>query len=81
MADSTPKVGEIVVGIDGSTHAQSALQWAIDRARRNNAPLRVVVVWAYPYFGDVPIGLSETTPDIESARELLRRTLEQVHSA
>ena len=35
---------EIVVGYDGSTHADEALAWAARAARREHAPLRIVHV-------------------------------------
>jgi nucleotide-binding universal stress UspA family protein len=39
----------IVVGIDGSSAAQEALQWAIDEARRRDAAVEVVYAWHEPF--------------------------------
>ena len=39
----------VLVGTDGSPNATAALHWAADYARRNQATLRVVHVWHYPY--------------------------------
>ena len=38
----------IVVGTDGSTHAERALEFAADEARRRNAAVRVVTAWHVP---------------------------------
>jgi len=35
----------IVVGVDGSTSAQAALQWAVDEARQRNATVEAVYAW------------------------------------
>ena len=35
---------QIMVGYDGSTHADEALAWAASAARRQHAPLRIVHV-------------------------------------
>jgi nucleotide-binding universal stress UspA family protein len=37
-----PHPGSILVGLDGSKHAQDALHWAADEARRLEAPLHLV---------------------------------------
>ena len=39
----------VLVATDGSPNATAALQWALDYARRNDAVLRVMHVWHYPY--------------------------------
>jgi nucleotide-binding universal stress UspA family protein len=39
----------IVVGIDGSANAQSALEWAVGEARARHGRLRVVHSWSTPY--------------------------------
>ena len=38
--------GPIVVGVDGSSNAQTALRWAAERAARTGLGLRVVVAWS-----------------------------------
>jgi len=37
-----PHAGSIIVGLDGSKHAEDALRWAADEARRREAPLHLV---------------------------------------
>jgi nucleotide-binding universal stress UspA family protein len=37
--------GPIVVGVDGSSNAQTALRWAAERAARTGLGLRVVMAW------------------------------------
>ena len=38
----------VVVGVDGSRSATTALRWAVDYTRRRMAPLRVVHAWEIP---------------------------------
>jgi nucleotide-binding universal stress UspA family protein len=40
-------MSRIVVGVDGSASSAEALQWALDEARRRQAPLEVVMTWEY----------------------------------
>ena len=37
-----PHAGSIIVGLNGSKHAEDALRWAADEARRREAPLHLV---------------------------------------
>jgi nucleotide-binding universal stress UspA family protein len=48
-------VKRIIVGVDGSEHARTALAWAADEARLRSATLEVAMVWSYPYYAD-PVG-------------------------
>jgi nucleotide-binding universal stress UspA family protein len=56
----------IVVGIDGSSAAQEALEWAIEEARRRDAVVEVVYAWhepfvvGYDYLGELEAGGFET---------------------
>ena len=43
-------MARIVVGIDGSEHAQKALEWAAREARMRNAELEVVYAWQMPMY-------------------------------
>jgi nucleotide-binding universal stress UspA family protein len=43
--DKTGSANHIVVGIDGSTGARRALDWALDEARRRHATVTVVHAW------------------------------------
>jgi nucleotide-binding universal stress UspA family protein len=40
--------GAVVVGVDGSEHADRALAWAVEEARLRGARLRVVTAWQVP---------------------------------
>src|SRR4051812_20476711 len=40
--------GDIVVGMDGSPSARSALRWAVAQARLTGARLHVVTAWDVP---------------------------------
>ena len=40
--------GTIVVGVDGSQHAERALTWAIEEAKQRAALLRLVSAWHVP---------------------------------
>jgi nucleotide-binding universal stress UspA family protein len=46
-------VEQIVVGVDGSSHSDAALRWALREARAHGAALRVVTAWHYPYTADI----------------------------
>jgi nucleotide-binding universal stress UspA family protein len=56
-------VGRIVVGVDGSTGSQTALDWAIDEAMRCDAELILVHGWTYPYQGP-RTGITEPRDDM-----------------
>lgn len=45
-------VGKVVVGVDGSAHAQAALAWAYREAAERDAELEVLHAWTYPYLGN-----------------------------
>lgn len=44
----------VVVGVDGSDHAQHALRWALDEAHMRKAHLDVVTAWQLPHTGGLP---------------------------
>jgi len=63
-------VERIVVGVDGSTGAQGALEWAIDEARRRCAQVEAVSAWSYvPLGGYVPdaIYLPQAEDELDAA--------------
>ncbi|MFN0091299.1 MAG: universal stress protein [Acidimicrobiales bacterium] len=66
----------IVVGIDGSDGASTALLWAAEEARLRGAKLEVVHAWhpvAYAY----PEAYMVNMPDLETAaKEMVTKTLE-----
>lgn len=74
----------IVVGIDGSSQSEHALDWAIGEAERIGAEIDAVVVhpspmqmYAVPMEAAVYTGISREDLD-RSARDLLARTVDRV---
>jgi nucleotide-binding universal stress UspA family protein len=69
----------IVVGVDGSGHADAALRWALREARLRNASLEVVTAWHYPYVTDIS-GMAPVTSAAvglaEDAAKLLDRAVD-----
>lgn len=53
--------GSVVVGLDGSAGARTALRWAMAEARLRKTRLRVIHAWTFSYPGSVGYGyLGET---------------------
>jgi nucleotide-binding universal stress UspA family protein len=74
MSMARSETPRIVVGVDGSRHAELALRWALDEARRRGARLQVVHSWQYPV---VPVtGFSAPVIEIEGIEEAARATLD-----
>ena len=40
--------GRIVVGVDGSSHSEEALRWALGQARLTGRPVEAVTSWSVP---------------------------------
>jgi nucleotide-binding universal stress UspA family protein len=40
--------GRIVVGVDGSSHSEEALRWAVGQARRTGQQVDAVISWTMP---------------------------------
>jgi nucleotide-binding universal stress UspA family protein len=60
--------GIIVVGIDGSENARSALRWAVEEAVIRNATVRAVYAWGYPVMLG-PEGAAAYLDPIESSNQ------------
>lgn len=45
------KAGKIVVGVDGSDSAESALRWAVRQADLTGDTIEAVIAWQYPIVG------------------------------
>jgi nucleotide-binding universal stress UspA family protein len=45
----------IVVGVDGSAVSDAALDWAVDKAARENRPLHIVSAYSLPMTGATPL--------------------------
>jgi nucleotide-binding universal stress UspA family protein len=69
----------IVVAVDGSDAAASALAWALDEARARDARLVVVNAWSLPYAGELPIAGPTAEPAAfeRASRGLLAAALER----
>lgn len=59
---------DIVVGVDGSTHAELALVWALDEAEVRGARVRAVMTWSF--FGQGKSGLGMGTHEKDAAAAL-----------
>jgi nucleotide-binding universal stress UspA family protein len=71
----------IVVGVDGSGHADAALAWAIEEARLRNATLRIVHAWQYLPMVAEPMAAVPATPyeDLsDAAQRVVTETVERV---
>jgi nucleotide-binding universal stress UspA family protein len=69
----------IVVGVDGSSHSDAALRWALREARAHGAALDVVTAWHYPYTTDISGMVPMTVAGLdvaEDARKLQDKALE-----
>ena len=68
--------GTIVVGVDGSGHAEAALSWALRQAERSGARVLAVTCWEYPAnLGWVPPMPVDFRPD-EDARTMLDQAVD-----
>ena len=66
----------IVVGVDGSDTARSALRWALDEARVRQAEVDVVHAWHVPYTGAYPYTTAVLDPHEYQIEE--RKLLDEV---
>lgn len=62
-------MGEIVVGVDGSTGSRAALRWAARTASARGDGLRAVTAWQYPARAGSPIGPNELPAPEEMDRQ------------
>ena len=75
--------GRIVVGVDGSEHADSALRWALEEAMLRDAAVEAVHAWnvnavATPAdAGLVPLAWSENTELIDATRDAAERLAQE----
>jgi nucleotide-binding universal stress UspA family protein len=56
---SRPRAERIVVGVDGSSAARHALDWAVDAATVRGGELTLVHAWSYTYTGPVAQSVAE----------------------
>jgi nucleotide-binding universal stress UspA family protein len=82
---SAPALRSIAVAVDGSSHADSALEWAIDLARRYGSELTVVAVapivpvYIAPSEPIVPASIPPT--EIARYRAIVEAALQRAKSA
>ncbi len=73
----------IVVGVDGSPEALTALGWALREGARRGQPVTAVTAWAPPVLPDMPaaVALLET-PELwqQGARDVVRRAVDDVRA-
>lgn len=70
--------GRIVVGVDGSAHAESALDWAAEEALRRQATLEVVHAWMPPYPLSARDLLADLSPLEDAAGGVLNAAVTRV---
>ena len=61
----------IIVGVDGSTHSERALEWAVHEAALRQAPLRVITIFrqAISHWGAGPVTYPQEHAVAMQARE------------
>lgn len=73
--------GRIVVGVDGSAPAETALRWALAEAQLRGAVCEVIHAWSYPVVADIAgmAAAGVAWPDLEAdARRVLDEVIERV---
>jgi nucleotide-binding universal stress UspA family protein len=65
---TTPELGPIVVGIDGSPPSLAALRWAAAQCSLQSVDLHVVVAWSVPSMLGWPVPLPEDFDPAEPAQ-------------
>lgn len=70
--------GRIVVGVDGSAAARTALRWAVRQARLTDAVLDAVIAWEFPIFSLGQVLLPPEDPETIAGRRLAEAVRETV---
>jgi nucleotide-binding universal stress UspA family protein len=65
VSNTTPIV---IVGVDGSSNADAAVQWAHQYAESTGASLRLVVAWEWPMSYGYPVTLDGFDPEADAAK-------------
>lgn len=74
--DATTAGRRVVVGVDGSSEANAALEEAVREAASRHAELDVVHVWSPPYTAG-PMGAMALPTDLASCEAAARKVLDQ----
>jgi nucleotide-binding universal stress UspA family protein len=73
------RAGKIVVGVDGSDSAGSALRWAVRQAELTGDTVEAVIAWQYPIVGGAygwpAIGVIDGTDFAAVAEKTLEETI------
>jgi nucleotide-binding universal stress UspA family protein len=64
----THTVPVVVVGVDGSTNADAAVQWAQHYAESTGAVLRLVVAWDWPMSYGYPMVFDGFDPEADAVK-------------
>src|SRR5262245_20512335 len=79
------RVGQIVVGVDGSEESKEALAWAAEQARLTGAKLRAVHAWSIPALAMPSMSLEPasfpSSDDIDAFKESAQRALDEETAA
>jgi nucleotide-binding universal stress UspA family protein len=67
----------IVVGVDGSEHAKTAMRWALTQARLTGATVEAVTAWQDPAMSGFSYGWSPMLFDGDSIATLTEKTLHE----
>jgi nucleotide-binding universal stress UspA family protein len=70
----------VVVGVDGSDYALTALDWAAEKAARHGWPLRLVNAYQV-YVTAMPVAATALPPPTEESRKILDEARERVIAA
>jgi len=77
--DVPPSIRRIVVGIDGSSAAEAALEWAAEEAGLHGSLLEVVTAWSWTSSPSEMVAGIPAGESLESvARDLLRRSVDSL---
>ncbi|MFC4530731.1 universal stress protein [Sphaerisporangium dianthi] len=74
------RFGEIVVGVDGSPHSESALEYALDQALLRGARVHAVYAWMAPMFSPFMVAYTDAVQGIfEAGLERVKQWLVPWH--
>jgi nucleotide-binding universal stress UspA family protein len=76
MGDNSPFI--VVVGVDGSTESQAALDWGVQEAKLRNGQVVALASWQFPYVSDAAGQVWEYAGFEQDARTILDDELRRV---
>ena len=69
----------IVVGVDGSVVSDAALDWAVDKAARENRPLHIVSAYSLPMTGATPLAAPLEDDLKAGTQKIAEKAVARVH--